>query len=100
MLGRYRASRIPGEGGDLVVEPAYGCLLSPWPAGTSHGSPHDYDRDVPLVFFGPGVEPGRVAGNAAPVDIAPTLAAALGLDVPQGLDGRVLPLRGDGAGGL
>lgn len=98
MLGRYRASRIPGEGGDLVVEPAYGCLFSPWPAGTSHGSPHDYDRNVPLVFFGPGVEPGRVAGRAAPVDIAPTLAAVLGLDVPQGLDGQALPLRGDAPG--
>jgi len=94
MLTRYRHSRIEGEGADLVVEPAYGCLFSPWPAGTSHGSPHDYDRDVPLVFMGPGVEPGQVVGRAAPVDIAPTLAAELGVAAPAGLDGRVLPLRG------
>jgi arylsulfatase A-like enzyme len=95
MLTRYRNSRVPGRGGDLVIEPAYGCLLSPWPAGTSHGSPHDYDLDVPVVFMGPGVEPGRVSGRAAPVDIGPTLAQAIGVAAPEGLEGRVLPLGGE-----
>ena len=41
-------------------------------------------RDVPLVFFGPGIEPGTVAGVAAPVDIAPTLARELGISAPPG----------------
>ena len=93
MLGLYRASRIAADGADLIIEPAYGCLFLPWPVGTSHGSPHDYDRDVPLVFMGPGVEAGRVRGSAAPVDIAPTLAAELGVAAPEGLEGRILPLR-------
>jgi len=93
MRTRYLNSRIEGEGGDLIIEPAYGCLFSSWPGGTSHGSPHDYDRDVPVVFVGPGIEPGIVTGRAAPVDIGPTLASELGLAVPKGLDGRVLPLR-------
>lgn len=103
MLDLYRNSRIPGIGADLVIEPAYGCLFTPWPAGTSHGSPHDYDRDVPLVFMGPNIDPGVVRGRAAPIDIAPTLAAELGLETPHGLDGQVLMLRtvsvADGAGG-
>jgi hypothetical protein len=93
----YRNSRERAGGPELEVEPAYGCLFSPWPAGTSHGSPHDYDRDVPLVFMGPRIEAGRVSGRAAPVDIAPTLAAELGLAAPAELDGRVLPLRGAAA---
>jgi len=95
LLTLYRQSRRPApEGADLIIEPAYGCLFTSWPAGTSHGSPHDYDRDVPLVFMGPGIEPARVPGRAAPVDIAPTLAAEIGLAAPEDLDGVVLPLRG------
>ncbi len=94
MQSYYRHSRLPAPAGaDMVVEPAYGCLFTPWPAGTSHGSPHDYDRDVPLIFMGPGIEPGVVTGRAAPIDIAPTLAAELGIAIPHDLDGRVLPLR-------
>lgn len=94
-LTLYRHSRRPApEGADLIVEPAYGCLFTSWPAGTSHGSPHDYDRDVPVVFMGPGIEPGRVPGRAAPIDIAPTLAAEIGVPTPDDLDGVVLPLRG------
>jgi hypothetical protein len=31
------------------------------------------------------------------VDIAPTIAAHIGLQAPAGLDGRVLPLSGDSA---
>ncbi len=88
----YRNQLAEGRGGDLFAQPARGCLVTRWPTGTSHGSPHDYDLDVPLVFWGTGVERGQVPGRAAPVDIAPTLAEAIGLEVPPGLDGRVLPL--------
>ena len=92
----YRNSSFEaGAGADLMIEPVYGCLFSPWPSGTSHGSPHDYDRDVPLVFWSPGIEPGTVAEAAAPVDIAPTLARELGISVPPGLDGSPLLLRGE-----
>lgn len=45
---------------------------------------------VPLVVWGPGVEPGRDGRSARHVDIVPTVLAALGLDVPEGLPGRSL----------
>jgi predicted AlkP superfamily pyrophosphatase or phosphodiesterase len=89
----YRNSFHPERGGDVAIQPARGCLLSVYTYGTSHGSPYDYDRDIPLVFFGRGVEAGVVAGAAATVDIAPTLAAELGIAAPAGLDGRVQSLR-------
>jgi predicted AlkP superfamily pyrophosphatase or phosphodiesterase len=89
----YRHSFVPGRSGDLVVEPARGCLISSYDTGTSHGSPWEYDRRVPLVFRGPGVAAGRVPGPAATVDLAPTLAALLGVPAPADLDGRPLPLR-------
>lgn len=92
MAALYRHSFVPGRSGDLVVQVAEGCLLTAYDTGTSHGSPYDYDRRVPILFRGPGVEPGSVAGHAATVDIGPSLATALGLPIPEGLDGRPLPL--------
>src|SRR5204863_8582514 len=60
-------------------------ILKPWlylsdrAGGTSHGTPHEYDRHVPIVFLGPGVRPGTYAAACGPEDIAPTLAALLHL---------------------
>ena len=88
----YRNSLARGRGGDLIIEPARDCLLAPLDFGTSHGSPHGYDRDVPLLFWGSAITAGRTSGPASPVDVAPTLAAELGVAIPAGLDGRVLPL--------
>jgi predicted AlkP superfamily pyrophosphatase or phosphodiesterase len=87
----YRRSFVPDRSGDFVVQPARGCLISYHDTGTTHGSPWEYDRRVPLVLFGAGVAPGA-AGRAATVDLAPTLAALLGVPAPPDLDGRPLPL--------
>ena len=86
----YRNSFDPQRSGDLVVQVAEGCLISRYDSGTTHGSPYLYDRAVPLVFWGAGVEQGALSGSARTVDIAPTLAGALGLPTPSRLDGRPL----------
>lgn len=90
----YRHSFVPGRSGDLVVQPAEGCLISAYDSGTSHGSPWSYDRRVPILFRGPGIEAGSVPGPAATIDMAPTLAERLGIPAPAGLDGHALPLAG------
>jgi predicted AlkP superfamily pyrophosphatase or phosphodiesterase len=90
MAQRYRRSHDPQSSGDLAIQPADGCLISRYSAGTSHGTPYDYDRDVPIVFWGPGVEPGRDERPAATVDVAPTLAELLGVPAPDDLDGASL----------
>ena len=69
----------------------------------THGSPHPYDSHVPLVFYGPAFRPGRYDGFVRTVDLAATLAAALGIAPAERIDG--VPLRqallraGDAAGG-
>ncbi len=45
---------------------------------------------VPLVLWGPGVEPGRDASPAGHVDLLPTMLAAVGIAAPEGLPGRSL----------
>jgi predicted AlkP superfamily pyrophosphatase or phosphodiesterase len=57
----------------------------------THGSPHDSDANVPIIFYGAGIKPGRYARKALVVDIAPTLAEIIGVRAMERLDGR--PLR-------
>jgi len=40
----------------------------------SHGSPWNYDTDVPIIFFGKGIKQGYLGGEAHLIDITPTLA--------------------------
>ncbi|WP_269581200.1 alkaline phosphatase family protein [Roseibium sp. Sym1] len=56
-----------------------------------HGSPWSYDTYVPMIFAGPGIKPARVGRRVETVDLAPTLAAYLGIKPPSGARGLVLP---------
>jgi len=74
-----RLSYRPDRSGDLVIVLKRG-WIDMGGEGTTHGQPWDDDAHVPLLFWGAGVGAGE---SVAPVDIAqvaPTLAAALGLD--------------------
>ncbi len=64
-----------------------------WLAGywqAQHGSPNDPDAHVPIIFYGRDVRPGRYGEFARVVDIAPTLAAIVGVTPQEKLDGHVL----------
>jgi arylsulfatase A-like enzyme len=58
--------------------------------GASHGSVHTYDTHVPVIFYGPGFRAGKHGEYARVVDMAPTLARALGVRPTERLDGVVL----------
>ena len=64
--------------------------LSSAVGGSGHGTAHDYDRHVPLIFMGAGIKPGRYDEPSGPEDIAPTLAWMLGLEFPREPDSRLL----------
>ncbi len=64
-----------------------------WLAGywqAQHGSPNDPDAHVPIIFYGRDVRPGRYGEFARVVDMAPTLAAIVGVTPQEKLDGHVL----------
>ncbi len=61
--------------------------------GTSHGSPYNYDTQIPLIFMGKGIENGRVHTPAYITDIASTIAFYLGISSPSGNIGNPLPLK-------
>jgi predicted AlkP superfamily pyrophosphatase or phosphodiesterase len=55
-----------------------------------HGMPHEYDMRVPIIFMGPAFVPGRYPVRARTVDLAPTLARALGVTPSEPIDGTPL----------
>lgn len=69
-----------------------------WMFGSSssiatHGSPYEYDTNVPILLWGPRwVQPRSFATRVEVTDIAPTLARLLGVPPPAASEGRPLPL--------
>ena len=58
--------------------------------GISYGSLYNYDAQTPLCFYGPQFRAGRFERTVESVDIAPTLARAIGVANPSSAVGRVL----------
>jgi len=58
--------------------------------GTTHGSGLNYDTHVPLLFFGKGIKQGETYQKTVISDIAPTIAALLGISFPNASIGNPL----------
>jgi len=59
-------------------------------AGTDHFSPYNYDRHVPLAFYGAPFIPGEYHELVEPTDIAVTFASMAGVNRPSAAVGHVL----------
>ena len=57
---------------------------------SNHGTPTTYDTHVPIIFYGKGVKPGSSYDRLNVKDIAPTLAAILGINFPILITGDVI----------
>ena len=60
------------------------------PMALTHGSPWRYDSYVPVVFAGGGLSGRRVYREIQAIDVAPTLAAVIGVKPPSGARGAPL----------
>jgi arylsulfatase A-like enzyme len=85
----YRLSTYPGRSPDLFIVPLpFAAYRKAAPA--THGSPWGYDSRVPLLFYGSPFRATVSREPCTPADLAPTLAAALGISPPAMATGRVL----------
>ncbi len=94
---RFAESAYVGRSADVVTALSPGdTSAQPAARGTiaGHGSPWNYDRRVPILFWWKGAPSENRMLPIETVDIAPTLAAVLGITPPANLDGRCLPLPG------
>lgn len=101
LLQRARASFDPERSGDLVSMLKRAVVPISRPSSgvvATHGSPWDYDRRVPILFWRRGVAGFEQPAPVETVDIAPSLAALLRLPVRDGeFDGRCLDIDGSAA---
>jgi predicted AlkP superfamily pyrophosphatase or phosphodiesterase len=97
---RTRASFNPAHSGQVLMMTKRGVVPGvPTPGyTTTHGSPWDYDRRVPMLFWRKGIAGFEQPDPVETVDIAPTLASLIGLTEPAGTwDGRCLDIDGSRA---
>ena len=89
----YLNSRYPGRSPDLVVVPEPNVLpVAAAVVTASHGSPYSYDTHIPLIIRQQDGAGRTVAERANTIDLAPSLATLLGLDLDsiagfEGFDG-------------
>ncbi len=90
---RARTSFDPERSGDLIVllKPHVTPIADTNRYVSTHGSPWDYDRRVPILFWRPAMPATERNEHVSTVDIMPTLAAMLGLRIdPSAIDGKCL----------
>lgn len=97
LLDRARASFDPERSGDFLVllRPRITPIAAPGRGSSvaTHGSPWDYDRRVPILFWRRGMTPFEQPLAVESADIMPTLAGLIGLPLaPGSIDGRCLDL--------
>lgn len=94
-LRRYQLGFVPERSPDVQVVPPPGWLVNTRARGTSHGTPYDYDSQVPIIVYGAGIPAGARSEPVHTTDVAPTVAGLLGITPPAEVDGRsLLPLLG------
>jgi hypothetical protein len=90
----FARSYVPGRSGQIFVVAEEGNYFLSRPDDVyrfMHGSPWKYDVEIPLLFHGePFVRSGEYRVLARQQDVAPTLAALIGLPPPSTMNGRVL----------
>jgi hypothetical protein len=90
----FARAYYPGRTGQLLIVPREGDFITRLDPNYvyMHGSPWAYDVSIPLMFAGPAVRTGVYSIPAVQQDVAPTLAAALGVQMPPTATGHVLPV--------
>src|SRR5947207_2089610 len=91
-LEMFARAYFPGRTGQLLIVPRERDFITRPDVAYMHGSPWTYDVAIPMMFVGPAVRTGRYSTPAVQQDVAPTLAAALGVQMPPTTTGRVLPV--------
>jgi predicted AlkP superfamily pyrophosphatase or phosphodiesterase len=78
----------PPRSGDIqiILKPGYIDALSG--LGTTHGLWNPYDSHIPLLWYGWGIKPGKTNKEVSMTDIAPTIAAMLHIQMPDGCVGK------------
>jgi hypothetical protein len=86
MINGYNRDRS----GSILLVPLPGWLPDESVKGTTHGAWNPYDTHIPLIFMGWKIHHGSTFRAVNMTDIAPTLAALLHIQIPNGCIGKTI----------
>lgn len=81
---------FPMRTGHIQIIYKSGYIEGSMSGGTTHGTGYTYDTHIPLLWYGWRIPHGRLFRRTTIADIAPTLAALLGILEPSGSTGSVI----------
>jgi predicted AlkP superfamily pyrophosphatase or phosphodiesterase len=91
LVAQVRNNQHISRSGDIyIIQEPYWFLFDKGPITAMHGSPWRYDTHVPIIFMGPGIPAQTVHRRVHPVDVAPTIAALVGITPPGSAQGSTL----------
>lgn len=87
----FRNAFIPTQNGDVIIVPKP-FYYETGDSRATHMTDYNYDKMVPIVFYGGAIKKSVFINSAKVVDIAPTLSFMLGTLPPATSQGKVLPV--------
>ena len=91
LIEQVRNNQHVTRSGDIyIIQEPYWFLFDEGPIASMHGSPWRYDTHVPIIFAGQGIDAQKISRLVHPVDVAPTIAAFLGMTAPAAAKGSPL----------
>jgi predicted AlkP superfamily pyrophosphatase or phosphodiesterase len=91
LVAKVRRNHHVTRSGDIyIIQEPYWFLFDKGPVVAMHGSPWRFDTHVPIIFTGPTIDAQTVHRLVHPVDVAPTIAAFLGMTPPGAAQGSPL----------
>lgn len=81
-----RSFHVERSGDVMLLSKRYYVFTSTTSNHTSHGTPHDYDTHVPLLFYGPEIPVGVYSDKVAPQAMMAVLSRRLGAPPAPAVD--------------
>jgi predicted AlkP superfamily pyrophosphatase or phosphodiesterase len=82
---------VANRSGDILLLLKPGWLDAYSKTGTTHGTWNPYDTHIPLLWYGWGIQQGRVYDQSSMTDISATLANLLHIQMPNACIGKCIP---------
>ena len=90
IMNKVQRAFHPKRSGNVILIPKQFWTLYGDTYAAMHGSPYSYDTYVPIMIAGRNISPQIISRAVGPKDIAPTIAAYLGIKPPSGSVGEIL----------
>gem|GEM_PF-363384 len=88
----YKHQLYPNRSGHLIIQPNPYCDITEWKKGADHNSAYNYNTQVPLILYQPGlIESKTIYQRVSTLQLANTLSTILDIPKPSASTFDILP---------